>query len=503
MVRPSNYNQNQVIVAQGLRAAADQIRLMLGPLGRPVLVEDGAGNPVEAADAPAFAARYRPRDPSDRIGAGYAAGIVEQAHRQAGDGAAVAVVLAQAMTEGAAAALQAGADPLALAGGVEAGIALAVEELEPLARPMTAIAQLRAYALMTAREDSLGELIAAAFDKVGRDGAVMVEEAGKAGLELEVTKGMRLDEGYVSPRFVNDPERKACVLEDPYILLVDASISANRDLLPLLDKVTRSGRPLLIIAGDVGDEALATLLAVKPGEVPQCAAAKAPEFGERRQAILEDIAVLAGGKVIPPAKLAKAKLDMLGQVGKAVISQEETTLIGGAGQAKAIVARVNQIRALIDRVYSDYERAKLQERLAKLAGGVAVIRIGAASGTELRERREHCERAVRATRTAATEGLLPGGCVSLCAVAGAVRAIAESDDRGAGARVVAESLAAPYAQILANAGLAERASAGLGINVLTGTREDLFEAGIFDSLGVLRSALEAAAQAVTRFLRVT
>jgi chaperonin GroEL len=501
VIRPSNYNQNQVIVAQGLRAASDQIRLMLGPLGRHILLEDEAGNPVEATDVRTFATLYRPEDPRDRLGASYATGIVEQAHRQAGDGAAVAVVLAQAMVEGATAALQAGAHPMALVGGVEAGIALAIEALEPLARAMTTKEQLSAYASMTAREDSLGELIAEAFDKVGRDGALIVEEANKFGLELEVTKGMRLDEGYISPHFITDPERKVCVLEDPYILLVNANISANRDLLPILNKVAQSGKPLLLIADDVEDEALATLVTNKL-EISKSAAVKAPDFGDRRQAILEDIAILTDAKVIPAAKLAKANLGMLGQVRNAVVSQEETTLIGGAGQPKRIVARVHQIRAAIQSTHSDYDREKLQERLAKLAGGVAVIKIGAATEAELKVRKERCERAVRATRAGVAEGLLPGGGVSLRAVVGAVRAIAESDDRGAGVRIVAESLEAPYAQILANAGMSERASAGLGIDVLTGTQEDLFEVNIFDSVGVLRSALEAAEDAVIRFLKV-
>jgi chaperonin GroEL len=501
VVRPSNYNQNQVNVAQGLRAAAGQVRLMLGPLGRHILVQDEAGNPVEAADAHTFAALYRPGDPGDRLGASYAKDIVERAHRQAGDGAAAAVVLAQAMVEGAAAALQAGAHPLALAGGVEAGTALAIEALEPLARPMTSKEQLDAYAAAAAREDALGELIAEAFDKVGRDGAVIVEEASKFGLELDVTKGMRLDEGYISPYFITDPERKVCVLEDPCILLVNANISADRDLLPILNKVTRSGKPLLIIADDVEDEALASLAADRI-EVLRSAAVRAPDFGERRQAILEDIAILTDAKVIPAAKLAKANPGMLGRVRKAVVAQQETTLIGGAGQPKKIVARVHQVRAAIHNTHSDSERENLQERLAKLAGGVAVIKIGAANKAELKERRERCERAVRAVRAAVTEGLLPGGCISLRAVAGAVRAIAESDDRGAGVRIVAESLEAPYAQILANAGMPERASAGLGVNVLTGTQEDLFEANILDSVAVLRSALEAAEDAVIRFLKV-
>ena len=278
MVRPSNYNQNQAIVAQGLRAASDQIRLMIGPLGRHMLVEDEAGNPVEAVDVHTFATLYRPRDPRDRLGASCATGIVEQAHRQAGDGAAVAVVLARAMVERATAALQAGAYPMALAGGVEAGTALAIEALELQARAMTTKEQLSAYASMTAREDSLGELIAEAFDKVGRVGALIVEEAGNPGLELEVAKGMRLDEGYISPNFITDPGRKVCVLEDPCILLVNANISASRDLLPVLNKVARSGKPLLIIADDVEDEALATLVANK-FEIFKSAAVKAPDFG--------------------------------------------------------------------------------------------------------------------------------------------------------------------------------------------------------------------------------
>jgi chaperonin GroEL len=501
-VRPSNYNRNQVVVARGLRGASDRIRLMLGPLGRRILVEDENGHHVEVADAHTFTTLYRPEDPRDRLGASYAAEIVEQAHRQCGDGAATAVVLAQSMVEGAAAALRAGAHPMALAGGVEAGVARTVEALAPLARDVETKEQINAFAAMTARDATAGEIIAEAMGKVGRDGVITIEETNAFGIELELTEGLRFGEGYVSPYFVTDPERMECVLEDPYVLLVSSKISANKDLLPVMEKVVESGKPLLILAGDVDGEALATLVVNKVRDIFKSAAVKAPGFGDSQQAILEDIAILTGGQLIPTARLAEATIDMLGRIRKAISTKEETTLIDCAGDPGSISARINHIRAEIENTDSDYDREKMQERLSKLAGGVAVIKVSGATETELRERKARYERAVRASRAAVTEGLLPGGCTSLRAVAEAVTATAETGDRGIGVLTVAEALGAPYAQILANAGISAEAPAGWGIDVLNGGAADLFSANIFDAIGVLRSALEAAKQAAIRFLKV-
>jgi len=503
-VRPSNYNRNQVIVARGLRASADRVRLMLGPLGRRILVQGEDGDQVEAADAHTFTALYRPEDPRDRLGASYAAEIVKQAHRQAGDGAATAVVLAEAMVEGAAAALRAGAHPMALASGVEIGVARTIEALAQRARDVETKGQLAAFVAMAARDAAVGEIITEAMDKVGTEGVITIEEANTFGAQLELTEGMRFATGYISPYFVTDPEREECRLEEAYILIVNSRVSANKDLLPLLDKVVPSGKPLLIVAEDVEGEALATLVVNKVRDLFKSAAVKAPEFGREghRQAILEDISILTGAQVLSPAQLAKATLDVLGQIRTVIITKDETTLIDCAGNLDYIGARVNQIRAEIETTNSDDEREKLQERLARLAGGVAAIRIGAATPAELTERKARYERAVRAGRAAVAEGLLAGGGTSLCTVAEAVAATAESSDRDTGVRIVAKSLGAPYAQILANAGIPAPASPGSEIDVLTESPADLFAISIFDSVGVMRSALEAAMQAAIRFLKV-
>ena len=500
--RPSNYNRNQVIVARGLRACSDRVRLMLGPLGRRILVEDETGQYVETADAHTFASLYRPEDPRDRLGASYVAEIVEQAHRKAGDGAATAVVLAQAMVEGAAAALRSGAHPMALASGIEAGVARTIEALAPLARDLETKEQASAFAAMAARDPVAGDMIAEAMDKVGKEGVIIVEENNTLRLELELTEGMRFDKGYISPYFLTDSERGECVLEDPYVLVTNSKISYNKDLLPLLEKVMPSGKPLLVIAEDVDGEVLATLVVNKIKDIFKSAAVKAPGFGNRRKAILEDIAILTGAQVISEAELAEATLASLGRLRNAIITQDETTLVDGAGDPDGIARRVNQIRAEIENTDSDYDREKLQERLAKLAGGVAVIKIGAATQAELTERKMLFERALRAMRRVVADGLLPGGGVSLCKVAEVVAATAESNDQGAGVQIVARSLDAPYTQLLANAGIPAQAAAGLGINVVTGAPSDLFAAGIFDSGGVVKSALEAAMQAVIRFLKV-
>jgi chaperonin GroEL len=503
--RPSNYNRNQVIVARGLRSASNQVRHMLGPMGRHVVVEDENGYLTEVADARTFTAAYRPEDPRDRLGASYAAEIVSYVHGQAGDGAATAVVLAQAMVEGAAAALRAGANPMALAGGVEAGVALAAEALARQARDVETKEQLAAFAAVAARDENTGEIIAEAMDKVGKEGVITVEESNTFGLELELTEGMRFDKGYIAPYFVTDPERLEAVLDDPYLLLVSSRISANKDLLPVLEKVMPSGKPLVIIAEDVEGEALATLVVNKTREVLKSVAVKAPGFGDRRRAMLADMAVLTGAQVISEGgrlTLEGADLDVLGRARKVVVTKDETMIVDGAGDADQIMGRVNQIRAEIDNTDSDYDREKLQERLAKLAGGVAVIKVGAATEAELEAAKARYERAIRATRAAVDEGLLPGGGTSLCAAVEIIAASMESGDRGLGIRVVAESLSAPYAQVLANAGIPVPVPAGSGIDVLSGGPADLFSAGIFDSCRALSVALEAAKQATIRFLKV-
>jgi chaperonin GroEL len=506
-VRPSNYNRNQVIVAQGLRAASERVRLMLGPLGRHIMVEDEDGHYIEADDAQMFATRYRPADPRDRLGAAYVAEIVERAHRQAGDGAATAVVLAQAMVEAAAAALRAGAHPMALASGVEAGVARTIEALAPLARDLETKEQLKAFCAMAAREPVAGEVIAEAMDRVGKEGVITVAEANTLGLELEIMEGMRVDEGYISPHFVTDLDRMKCVLEDPYILMVNDKISANQDLVPVLEKVKESGKPLLILAEDVEGEALETLIVNKLKDKLTSAAVKAPSSGSRRRAIVQDIATLTGGLVISAEvglNLESVDLHMLGRARTVIVTKDDTIIVDGLGDPEQIAGRVDQIRDQIEDCGTShaYEREKLQERLAKLAGGVAVIKVGAATAAERAERYARYERAVRASITVIVEGLLPGGGTSLCAVAAAVAEDADNSDRGIGVQVVAGSLDAPYRQILANAGIPALATAGTEIDVSSGAPANLFDIGIFDSSGVLRSALEAAMRATIRFLKV-
>jgi chaperonin GroEL len=502
LAQTSNYNRNQVIVARGLRGAADRIRLMLGPLGRRILVEDENGHHIEAADAYTFTTLYRPEDPRDRLGASYAAQIVAQAHRQSGDGAATAVVLAQAMVEGAAAALRTGRHPMALASGLETGVARAIGALAQLARDVETKEQVSAFAAMVARDPAAGEIFAEAMDKVGREGVIVIEETNAFGIELEITAGMRFDKGYISPYFVTDDRRMECVLWDPYVLIVNGKISANAELLPILDKVVQSGNPLLVIAEVVEGEALATMVVNKIRDIFKSAAVKAPGFGDSRQAVLEDVAVLTGGQVISPGHLAETSIEMLGRARKVIISKDETTLIDGAGHRGGIEARVNQIRAEVEYTHSDYDREKLQERLAKLSGGVAVIKISAATETELTDLKRRYEGVGQVCRMIVAEGLLPGGCTSLCAVAETITATADDSDLGAGIQAVAEALRAPYVQILINAGIPAQASAGRGIDVLSGAPADLFSAKIFDSTGVLRSALGAAKEAAIRFLKV-
>ncbi|HUZ56381.1 MAG TPA: chaperonin GroEL [Streptosporangiaceae bacterium] len=503
--RLSSYNRNQVIVARGLRAASDQIRLMLGPLGRRVPVADEDAQYAETGDTHAFVTLYRPGDPQDRLGASYAAEIVEQAHRQAGDGAATAVVLAQAMVEGAVAALRAGAHPMALASGVEAGVTAAIEALKPLTRDLETLEQVSAFAGMAASDPRVGEIIAKAMDMVGKAGVVTVRESSAAGAELEIIEGMYFDEGYLSPHFCTDPERREAVLSDPYVLLADQEISVAGDLLPVLAEVQQSGKPLLIIAKNVEGQALATLIANKMNGKLKSAAVKAPGLDGCRQDFWQDLAILTGGRVISPGtgvRLAAVTLDLLGRTRKVVVTRDATIITGGAGTPDSIGNRIGQIRAEIEKCGSGHDRQKMQERLAKLAGGTAVIRVGATTEARLAGRKARYERAVLASRTAFDEGLLPGGGTSLCAVATAVAATADNSDRGTGVLIVAGSLDAPYAQILANAGIPARTPAGAGINALSGAPADLFAAGIFDSAGALRSALEAARQATIRFLRV-
>ena len=488
--RPSNYNRNQVVVARGFRAAADRIRLMLGPLGRRILVEDANGEHVEAADARAFTRLFRPGDPRDRLGASYAADVVDQVHREAGDGAATAIVLTQAMLDGAAAALRAGAHPMALARGVEAGVAQTIGELARRARQIETKEQIAALIANAAGEALTGEILAEAIDKVGKEGVITVEESSVFGDELELTEGLRFDHGYISAYFITDTDRAEAVFDEPYLLLVNGKISAVGDLLPVLEKVIEKGRPLVVIAEDVEGEALATLVVNKVKETFKSAAVKTPGGIPE----LQDLAVLTGGEVVSDATgLRDTELSSLGRARRVVIGKDHTTIVDAFGDSARILSTIDQLRLEITRARSDQDRERLQVRLAKLAGGIAVIKVGGGNEDELRERKQRFERMIRAARRALDEGVHAGAATSLVA-AGPV------GGDGAGERIVAAALGAPYAQIVANAGLT--AEPGKQVDIYTGAPLDLFAEHIYDSQGMLRAALEAARTATVRFLSV-
>jgi chaperonin GroEL len=505
--RPSNYNKHQIIVARGMRKHADLIRRTLGPLGLRTIFEDDKGQLIEAGEARTIATLYHPEDPQDRLGATYIAELVRDVNRQAGDGAATAVVLAQAMIDEAAAALRNGANPAILIRGIQAGTEMASEALARLATDLESKEQIAAVVSTSVGDAPIGELIAEAMDKVGREGVITVEESNAFGLELELTEGMRFDKGYIGPYFVTDPDRQEAVLWDPYILTVSSKIWENVVILPLLDKVVQTGQSLVVIAEDVEGEALATLVVNKVQDKFKSVAVKAPGFGERRRAILGDIAVLTGGRVVGEETglaLDRADLEVLGRARKVVVTKETTTIIDGAGRPSGIAARVNQLRADIENADSDWDREKMMERLAKLAGGVAVVKVGEATEAEMAERKRRIEAAVQVAKLAVDEGLVPGGGVALGIVAASVARTVGSGETGheTGIRIVASALTAPMTQILANAGIDARPQPGQGFDVLSGNETDMLSAGIIDTVGVLRICLQEAAQTVRRFLLI-
>jgi chaperonin GroEL len=430
----------------------------------------------------------------------------------AGDGTTTATVLAQALVREGLRNVAAGANPMSLKRGIEAAVERVSEELSKLAKDVETKEQIASTASISAGDTSIGEMIAEAMDKVGKEGVITVEESNTFGLELELTEGMRFDKGYISHYFATDPERMEAVLEDPYILIVNSKVSANKDLLPLLDKVVQSGKPLVVIAEDVEGEALATLVVNKIRGLFKSVAVKAPGFGDRRKAMLGDIAILTGGQVISEEvglKLENADLDLLGKARKVVVTKDETTIVDGGGDAEQIAGRVNQIRAERDNTDSDYDREKLEERLAKLAGGVAVIKAGAATEVELKERKHRIEDAVRNAKAAVEEGIVAGGGVALLQAGQiAFKKLELGGDEATGAQIVRRALEEPLKQIAVNAGLeggvvAEKVrslSAGHGLNAADGEYVDMFKAGIIDPAKVTRSALQNAASIAGLFL---
>lgn len=497
---------------RGLNTLADTVKVTLGPKGRNVVLEKKWGAPTITNDGVSIAKEIELEEPYEKIGAELVKEVAKKTDDVAGDGTTTATVLAQALVKEGLRNVAAGANPIALKRGIEKAVELVAEKLLEDAKEVETKEQIAATAAISAGDQAIGDLIAEALDKVGKEGVVTVEESNTFGLELELTEGMRFDRGFISPYFVTDPERQEAVLEDAYVLLVESKISNVKDLLPLLEKVIQSGKPLFIVAEDIEGEALATLVVNKIRGTFKSAAVKAPGFGDRRKAMLQDIAILTGGEVISETlgtSLETADLDVLGRARKVVVTKDETTIVEGAGAAEMIEGRVNQIRSEIDKSDSDYDREKLQERLARLAGGVAVIKAGAATEVELKERKHRIEDAVRNAKAAVEEGIVAGGGVALIQAAKeAFDGLTLEGDEETGANIVKLAVEAPLKQIAINAGLeggvvAEKVrnlEPGHGLNAATGVYEDLMAAGVNDPVKVTRSALQNAASIAGLFL---
>ena len=495
----------------GLNQLADAVKVTLGPKGRNVVLEKKWGAPTITNDGVSIAKEVELEEPYEKIGAELVKEVAKKTDDVAGDGTTTATVLAQALVREGLRNVAAGANPMGLKRGIEKAVKAVTEHLLDSAKEVETKEQIAATAGISAGDPAIGELIAKAMDKVGKEGVITVEESNTFGLDLELTEGMRFDKGYISQYFMTDPERQEAVLEDPYILLVAGKISTVKDLLPLLEKVIGEGKPLLIIAEDVEGEALSTLVVNKIRGTFKSVAVKAPGFGDRRKAMLQDIAILTGGQVISEEvglSLETADISMLGKARKVVVTKDETTIVEGNGNQAQIEGRVNQIRAEIENSDSDYDREKLQERLAKLAGGVAVIKAGAATEVELRERKHRIEDAVRNAKAAVEEGIVAGGGVALVKSEKSIDDLDLKGEETTGANIVKLALAAPLKQIAFNAGLEPGVVAAKvrslpnaeGLNAATGEYEDLLAAGITDPVKVTRSALQNAASIAALFL---
>jgi len=497
---------------RGMNQLADAVKVTLGPKGRNVVLDKKWGAPTITNDGVSIAKEIELEDPYENIGAELVKEVAKKTDDVAGDGTTTATVLAQALVREGLRNVAAGANPMALKRGIEAAVASVVEQISLTAKDVETKEQIASTASISAADSTVGEIIAEAMDKVGKEGVITVEESNTFGLELELTEGMRFDKGYISPYFATDTERMESVLEDAYVLIVDSKIATVKDLLPLLEKVMQSGKPLAIIAEDVEGEALATLVVNKIRGTFKSVAVKAPGFGDRRKAMLGDIAILTGGEVISETvglKLESAGIELLGRARKVVVTKDETTIVEGAGDSDQIAGRVNQIRAEIEKSDSDYDREKLQERLAKLAGGVAVIKVGAATEVELKERKHRIEDAVRNAKAAVEEGIVAGGGVALLqASVTAFEKLELTGDEATGANIVKLALEAPLKQIAINAGLeggvvAEKVRnlpVGHGLNAATGEYVDMIKVGIIDPAKVTRSALQNAASIAALFL---
>ncbi len=496
---------------RGMNILADAVKVTLGPKGRNVVLEKKWGAPTITNDGVSIAKEIELEDPYEKIGAELVKEVAKKTDDVAGDGTTTATVLAQAMVREGLRNVTAGANPMGLKKGIEKAVAAIVEQLAAQATDVETKEQIAATASISAADTTVGEIIAEAMDKVGKEGVITVEESNTFGLDLELTEGMRFDKGYISPYFVTDPERMEAVLDDPYVLIANSKISSLKDLLPVLEKVMQSGKPLLVIAEDTDGEALAGLIVNKIRGTFKSVAVKAPGFGDRRKAMLTDIAILTGGQVISEEvglKLDAVTLELLGRARSVLVTKDETTIIEGAGDSEQIAGRVSQIRKEIENSDSDYDREKLQERLAKLAGGVAVIKVGAATEVELKERKHRIEDAVRNAKAAVEEGIVPGGGVALLQAAKQVSLGDLAGDEAVGAQIVLGACSAPLRQIAGNAGLeggvvVEKVGslpAGQGLNAATGEYVDMLASGIIDPAKVTRSALQNAASIAALFL---
>ncbi|MGD0320160.1 MAG: chaperonin GroEL [Acidimicrobiales bacterium] len=497
----------------GMNKLSDAVRVTLGPKGRNVVLEKKWGAPTITNDGVSIAKEIDLEDPLEKVGAELVKEVAKKTDDVAGDGTTTATVLAWAMVHEGLRNVAAGANPMSLKRGIEAAVETTVDSLKSIARETETRSQISQVAAISAADNEIGEMISEAIDKVGKDGVITVEESQTFGMEMDLVEGMRFDKGYISPYFVTDPERMEAVLEDPYVLLVGHKIAAVRDLLPILEKVMQGGKPLVIIAEDVEGEALATLVVNKIRGTFKSVAVKAPGFGERRKAMLQDMAILAGGQVVTEEvglKLENVGLDLLGRARKVVVTKDETTIVEGAGSESDIKGRINQIKAEIENTDSDYDREKLQERLAKLSGGVAVIKVGAATEVELKEKKHRIEDAVSTTKAAIEEGVVPGGGVALLRAQQQILDRAEKlqGDEATGCRIVAKAVEEPLKQIAVNAGLeggvivekVRSLKKAEGLNADTGDYEDLFNAGVIDAAKVTRSALQNAASIAALFL---
>ena len=497
----------------GMNTLADAVRVTLGPKGRNVVLDKKWGAPTITNDGVSIAKEIELDDPYEQIGASLVKEVAKKTDDVAGDGTTTATVLAWAMVREGLRNVAAGANPMSLKKGIEAAVAAAVDSIQGLSIDVESKEQIAQVAAISAADAEIGELISDAIDKVGKDGVITVEESQTFGMGIDFVEGMRFDKGYISPYFVTDTDRMEVSLDDPYVLLVSSKITSVRDLVPVLEMVMQSGKPLVIVSEDIEGEALATLVVNKIRGTFQSAAVKAPGFGERRKAMLQDIATLTGGQVISEdvgLKLEATTLDLLGTAKRIVVTKDETTIIEGAGDEGDIAGRISQIKAEIDNTDSDYDREKLQERLAKLTGGVAVLQVGAATEVELKEKKHRIEDAVSTTKAAIEEGVVPGGGVALVRSLGAVEAAAQSleGDEATGARMVEKSLTAPLKQIAENAGLeggvvinrVRELTGNEGLNAATGAYEDLVQLGVIDAAKVTRSALQNAASIAALFL---